>query len=234
MYYQHPYKSSEKISELIKEINEPTLRYDIKDLKDLLNKVSKKVEEIAHISKIKGYDIFIGLHRNGDKNDNKPMKSVYNKSGHYYRITDFFIKNDYYYLTKDFYSKTRYNYLTSDFYSEEGVISCRLDQLIGKIRCNSYDDKLFRLSDSLQSCPFLEDAKRKILDILHYDILYPGELTDIVNQYRNIITNISGNLKNQTKENPEISINMSTYNNKFNEFRFGYDEGIFKIEITLL
>jgi hypothetical protein len=39
------------------------------------------------------------------------------------------------------------------------------------------------------------------------------------------------NLKNRTKEDPKISIYRSRYNN---EFRFGYDDGIFGIEITLL
>jgi len=54
---------------------------------------------------------------------------------------------------------------------------------------------------------------------------------NIGNRYKNMIAIFSMNSKNQTEENPKISISRSTYDN---EFRFGYDEGIFKIEITLL
>jgi hypothetical protein len=229
---QQSNKSSKEIFDLIEKINKQELEDDIEELKDLLNKVTKKIEEKASIPTIKIYDISIGLHRDGDKNVNKPMERGYNKSVHYYHITDYFYNNnEYYYLTEEFYNKIRYNYLTADFHSGDEVISCDLDHLIGKIKCNSHNGKLFRLSDPLQKCTFLEGIKKKILDILYYDILYPGELTNIGNQYKNMITYISMNLKNRTKEDPKISIYGSTYNN---EFRFGYDEGIFKIEITLL
>jgi hypothetical protein len=224
------YKNSENTSYLIEKI---TIENDIEELKDLLNKVSKKVEENASIPKIKIYNISIGLRRNEEKNVNKPMRRGYNKSV-YYSITDYFYNNNNY-LTEEFYNKVRYNYLTAYFYSEGEVISCSLDHIIGKIKCNSHNGKVFRLSDTLQCCPFLEDTKRKILDIIYHNIIYPLELTNIINQYKNIIAHASMNSKNQTKENSEISIYISKYNNKkFNGFRFGYDEGIFKIEITLL
>jgi len=113
----------------------------------------------------------------------------------------------------------------------DGVISCSLDYLVDKIKCDSHDGKSFSLSDPHQSCPFPKNIKKKILDILYYDILYPGELMNIGNRYKNMIAIFSMNSKNQTEENPKISISRSTYDN---EFRFGYDEGIFKIEITLL
>ena len=225
-------ENSEKTSDLIEKINKQELGDDINELKDLLNKVTKKVEEKAGMPTIKIYDISIGLHRDGDKNVNKSMGRGYNKSVYYYRITDYFYNNnEYYYLTEEFYNKIRYNYLAADFYSGDEIISCDLDHIIGKIKCNSHNGKLFRLSDPLQKCTFPEDIKKKILDILYYDILYLGELTNIGNRYKNMITYVSMNLKNRTKEDPKISIYRSTYNN---EFRFGYDEGIFKIEITLL
>jgi hypothetical protein len=229
---QRSNKSSKEIFDLIEKINKQELGDDIEELKDLLNKVTKKIEEKGSIPTIKIYDISIGLHRDGNKNFNKPMGKGYNKSVYYYHITDYFYNNnEYYYLTEEFYNKIRYNYLIADFHSGDEVISCDLDYLIGKIKCNSHNGKLFRLSDPFQKCTFLEDIKKKILDILYYDILYPGELTNIGNRYKNMIAYVSMNLKNRTKEDPKISIYRSTYNN---EFRFEYDEGIFKIEITLL
>ena len=225
-------KSSEETSDLIEKINKGKLKHDIEELKDSLNEMTKTVEKIAHISKIKEFYISMSLHRREDKNVNKSIGRGYNKSVHYYRITDYFYNNYYNnYPTEDFYNKIRYNYFTANFYSVDEVISCSLDYLVDKIKCDNHDYKSFSLSDPHQSCPFPENIKKKTLDILYYDILYPGELMNIGNRYKNMITNVSMNSKNQTEEDPKMSIYISKYNN---EFRFGYDEGIFKIEITLL
>jgi hypothetical protein len=230
MYNQQSYKSYKETSDLIEKINIWKLRDDIEELKDSLNEMTKTVEKIAHISKIKEFYISMSLHLEENENVNRSRRRGYNKSVHYYHITDFFNMSEYY-LTEDFYNKIRYNYFTANFYSGDEVISCSLDYLVDKIKCDSHDGKSFRLSDPHQSCPFPEDIKKKTLDILYYDILYPGGLMNIGNRYKNMITNVSMNSKNRTEEDPKISISRSTYNN---EFRFEYDEGIFKIEITLL
>ena len=230
MYNQQSYKSYKETSDLIGKIDKGKLRDDIEELEDSLNEMTKTVEKIAHISKIKEFYISMSLRRREDKNVNKSIRKGYNKSVHYYRITDFFNMSEYY-LTEDFYNKIRYNYFTANFYSGDDVISCSLDYLIDTIKCDSHDGKSFRLSDPHQSCPFPEDIKKKTLDILYYDILHPGELMNIGNRYKNMITNVYMNSKNQTEEDPKISISISKYNN---EFRFGYDGGIFKIEIILL
>jgi hypothetical protein len=228
MYDHQSNKSSKETSDLIEKINIWKLRDDIEELKDSLNEMTKTVEKIAHISKIKEFYISMSLHRREDKNFNGSIGKEY------YSITDYFFYNNYNnnnYLTEDFYSKIKYNYFTSYFYSGDGLISCSLNYLVRKIKCDSRDGKSFSLSDPHQSCPFPENIKKKTLDILYYDILYPGELMNIGNRYKNMITNVSMNSKNQTEEDPKMSIYISKYNN---EFRFGYDEGIFKIEITLL
>jgi len=230
MYDHQSYKSSKETSDLMEKINIWKLRDDIEELKDSLNEMTKKVEKIAHISNIKKFYISMSLHLEENENVNRSRRRGYNKSVHYYHITDFFNMSEYY-LTEDFYSKIRYNYFTANFYSVDEVISCSLDYLVDKIKCDSYDGKSFSLSNFLQSCPFPEDIKKKTLDILYYDILYPGELMNIGNRYKNMITNVYMNSKNQTEEDPKISISISKYNN---EFRFEYDGGIFKIEITLL
>jgi len=230
MYNQQSYKSYKETSDLIEKINIWKLRDDIEELEVSLNEMTKTVEKIAHISKIKEFYISISLHFEENENVNRSRRKEYNKSVHYYHITDFFNMSEYY-LTEDFYSKIRYNYFTANFYSVDEVISCSLDYLVDKIKCDSHDGKSFSLSDSHQSCPFPENIKKKTLDILYYDILYPGELMNIGNRYKNMITNVSMNSKNQTEEDPKISISISKYNN---EFRFEYDGGIFKIEITLL
>jgi uncharacterized protein YoxC len=232
MYNQQLNKSSKETFDLIEKINIWKLRDDIEELKDSLNEMTKEVEKIAHISKIKEFYISMSLHRREDKNVNRSIRKEYNKSVHYYRITDYFYNNyNNNYLTEDFYNKIKYNYLAADFYSGDGVISCILDHIIGKIKCDSHDGKSFSLSDPHQSCPFPKNIKKKTLDILYYDILYPGELMNIGNRYENMIAIFSMNSKNQTEEDPKISISISKYNN---EFRFEYDGGIFKIEITLL
>ncbi|MCC5447143.1 hypothetical protein [Candidatus Nanobsidianus stetteri] len=226
MYNQQLNKSSKETSDLIEKINIWKLRDDIEELKDSLNEMTKEVEKIAHISKIKEFYISMSLHRREDKNFNGSIGKEY------YSITDYFYNNyNNNYLTEDFYNKIKYNYFTANFYSGDDIISCSLDYLVDKIKCDSHDGKSFSLSDPHQSCPFPKNIKKKILDILYYDILYPGELMNIGNRYKNMIAIFSMNSKNQTEEDPKISISRSTYDN---EFRFEYDGGIFKIEITLL
>ena len=199
---QQPYKSSD----LMKKIDEWELRYDIKELKGSLKELVEKALEKAGISEPERFDGSIGVHYNKEINEpiNKSMKN-----GHNYFA----------YPKKDFYNKSGYNYFAIYIYDKDNkqIGSCYLYTIPNKIICTNYNGKQLELYDP-QTISFLKSIKDRILDI--FDISFPGVLKNLGDQYTNIITYFSMNLKDQIQENPnqiqespEISING-------NEFRY--------------
>jgi hypothetical protein len=104
--------------------------------------------------------------------------------------------------------------IKTHLYSKDGVIMCYSDMsyLPSEIKCTKHN-KLFELFDTLQTISFLESIKEKILDM--YDILYPGVLENLGNQYIAITVGVHMDPKEPIKENPEISksSNKFIYNN---------------------
>jgi hypothetical protein len=206
MDIQQPYKSSD----LMKKIDEWELRYDIKELKGSLKELVEKALEKAGISEPERFDASIGLHYNKEINEpiNKPMRNVHN----YFT-----------YPTKDFYNKGGYNYFAIYIYDKDNkeIGSCYLYTIPNKIICTNYNGKQTELYDP-QTISFLKSIKDQILDI--FNISFPGVLKNLSNQhnqYMNIITYVSMNLKdlknqtqknpNQIQESPEISINGNEF-----------------------
>jgi hypothetical protein len=102
--------------------------------------------------------------------------------------------------------------ITTYIHNKDKLIGCYSDiqYLPYKIRCTNYSDKSsFELFGPLQSISFIQGIKNSILDI--YNILNPGVLTHMDNQYMHIRASVLMDLDKPIKENPEIS----KYSNEF-------------------
>ena len=111
-------------------------------------------------------------------------------------------------------------HIKTRLYSNDKVIECHSDTQNSsyKIECISYNSKSFDLPDSLY---FIQGIKNSILDI--YDILKPGVLNNLGNQYIDISAVVSMDPNKPIKKNPEIIKDIDA---------FRYNNGIFNIEMT--
>ena len=232
---QQSYKSPKKIFDLIKGGINEGLKYPIKKLEDLLNKKVKKAQEKANIPEIKRStkvleypikelgDLLYEMAKNAQEKFNlseiKGLASVI-----------------------DLYCNKRGNepmwcgyYIDADVYSKDDGIRClsNTPYLVNRVKCTNYSDKSFELSDSLQSISFVQGIRNSILDI--YNILNPGVLTDMGEQYIHIRAIVSMDPNKPMKDNQEIN-KYSKYGDKFgynNEYsdKFSYNNGKYNIEM---
>ncbi|MFP3166821.1 MAG: hypothetical protein RXQ68_00095 [Candidatus Nanopusillus sp.] len=227
MNSQQSDKSSEKISDLIKEennkmqledttkelkklLNEIKLEYYIMDLENLLKEAAKKLEERINLPEIKESSTIKNLEESiyteiklyCDKHNNEPLQCGYN--------------------IKILFDKA---YLINENYIKKETIECHSDSQNPsyKIECTKYNDNLsFELYDSSS---FIEGIKKSFLSM--YKILYPGVPIDMNEQHTNKDTHIDMkagvfmDFDKPRKENSEIKI----YNLSSKEKELEYNNG---------
>jgi hypothetical protein len=187
-------KSLKKISDLIENLNKWLEKETIKRLEYRIEQLERLLNEMA--KKIQEKDRLPGI-----EGYRTYMTLYCNESGDKNILCEHDIK--------------------TDIYNREEAIGCFSDIKYPsyKIRCTNYRVKAsFELSYSIS---LIEDIKNSILGTLN--IIYPGVITHIDDQFIHIRTSISAYLYKPRKKNPEISIDTNS---------LSYDNDRLQVEIT--